>query len=205
MNFQDIKTRAQKDFLWDDNTATNDKLNRTINEGLRRFVRETLCLHDVSTLTTAAGTAAYPLPADSLNPPNVHQVIWDKYVLHPMSYLETRDLNSYLHTSGSPTSFYFNNGQLCLYPVPDSAKELKIVYYNKPAELSADDDVPEIPEEFHEALANYAAYQIMRSDRGALAETMNAADFHEHEFTEAIRRCRAAMWHTQNDVLDVIG
>lgn len=205
MNFQDIKIRAQKDFLWDDNTATNDKLNRTINEGLRRFVRETLCLNDTFVTTTAAGIAAYTLPADSLNPPKVHQVTWDCYVLHPMTYLETRDLNSYLHSTGSPSSFYIDENKVFLYPIPDSAKEMNIVYYKKPATLSADDDVPEIPEEFHEALANYAAYQIMRSDRGALSETINAADFHEREFSEAIRRCRAAMWHSQNDVLDVIG
>lgn len=205
MNLSEIRTRAQHDFLWDDDMATQDKLDRTINEGLRRFVRETLCLYDTYTTTSVSGTAAYSLPADSLNPPKVHHVMYDDHVLEPMNYLETRDLNPFLTNTGTPLGFYINGNQVYLYPVPDSAKELKIVYYKKPAELSADDDVPEIPEEFHEALANYAAYQIMRSDRGALSETINAADFHEHEYNEAIRRCRAAMWQTQNDVLDVIG
>ena len=42
--------------------------------------------------------------------------------------------------------------RLRLWPIPDAAYTVRGVYYKAPQKLTQDDDIPEMPEEFHEAI-----------------------------------------------------
>lgn len=53
---------------------------------------------------------------------------------------------------GTPTDWYEFAGNIKLYPTPDQVYTLTLRYQKVPTELSADADVPQIPEEFQEIL-----------------------------------------------------
>lgn len=54
--------------------------------------------------------------------------------------------------SGKPHTWTIKEGELLLYPKPDAVYTLDIRYQKLPTELSADIDVPDVPERFKELL-----------------------------------------------------
>lgn len=66
------------------------------------------------------------------------------------------------HPAGEP-KYWYNYAQVIkTFPVPDDAYTLTLRYYKSPAELSSDDDVPEVPQEFEEILVVGAAYRVFQ-------------------------------------------
>jgi len=63
-------------------------------------------------------------------------------------------------TVGSPP------GDIWLYPSPDSTYPLRVVYYRKPGDMSADADVSMLPEYMHEAIAYHAAWHMVEHAGG---------------------------------------
>lgn len=70
--------------------------------------------------------------------------------------------------AGTPAFWMHNKrsrDKIALYPKPDAAAvalgNLRIYHTRKPVALAADGDVPEIPEEYHDALAYFALHQCL--------------------------------------------
>jgi len=131
------------------------------------LVREWPYLTEVTTVTTVAGDATYPLPVD------VHAVLQvtvrdgARRVLSATTVFDAdADAgNSYLT---APIFYRFDEaaGELVLYPSPGGAEELTVVYQRKATVLDGDTDSPDMAAEFHPVLAYRAAAQLLLDKRG---------------------------------------
>lgn len=62
-------------------------------------------------------------------------------------------IGSAVSDTGKPAYVTVNDqNELVFYPTPDAGYTVRGVYYKSPQTLSADDDVPEMPEDFHIAI-----------------------------------------------------
>lgn len=66
---------------------------------------------------------------------------------------------------GEPNSYYLKKGRVVLVPKPNSLKRtLRLFYTYRIPELVEDAEVPDLPAEYHEAPAIFAAYDCMLKD-----------------------------------------
>lgn len=66
----------------------------------------------------------------------------------------------------TPTNYYIKKDRFTLTPVPDSAYLMRLYYSPMVADLASDSDVPDIPEQFMEMVALYAAFNgFIKDDR----------------------------------------
>lgn len=134
---------------------SDEELIAEINDGYMDLVTDAKLLADPYTITTVPGQVFYDLPPDFVA---LRSVIYDGADLPQMPYLERSQ------EEGPPRSFQLIGNKLRIYPVPDDAYELTILYYYRPAPLQNDFDVPEIPEEHHRLLVLYAVAQALLKD-----------------------------------------
>lgn len=95
---------------------------------------------------------------------------------------ETSHINPDSSATGTPTTLTrMPDGRLRLFPIPQAAETLVIDYYRTPQTLAANDDVPLLPERFHDvivywALGEYALYEsapeMLEQARTYLAERL---------------------------------
>lgn len=82
-----------------------------------------------------------------------------------------------------PQFWYYYAQTIRLYPRPAGAYTLRLRYYKKPTELTADDQVPEIPEEFGELLIRGAAYRILQ-----VKDQYDFAAIHQNKYDELLQK-----------------
>lgn len=135
----------------------NDSQNDVYNEYRLRFMEDsedyTLAV-GVSDLTNGAG-----LPTNYVQALDIINTTAGKQ--STLIYTDIRNIND-LTATGEPTHWYIFDDVINVYPTPTTADTLKLRYYKKPVELSADADVPEIPSEFQELLVVGAAYRCLQ-------------------------------------------
>jgi hypothetical protein len=73
-----------------------------------------------------------------------------------------QNMQSETTSADSPICWYYFEETINVYPAPTSAYDLTLRYYKKPTELTADENVPEVPSEFEEILVVGAAYRVMQ-------------------------------------------
>lgn len=130
--------------------------------------------HSTQSETLVAGTSRYSIPADAKTVDyETFRIVRDDSLgsrgdsLQLMNYYEYVDrFISQEDTTGVgsvPTHVIRTpDNNFVLYPYPDKAYTLKYEYYTLPTTLSAQDDVPTIPEQFRHVIADGAtayAYQ----------------------------------------------
>lgn len=192
--------------LWDDTT-----LVRYINDGLVRFAVETCMLRDETTpaltrITLQEGVDTYPLDPRVVA---VYGARYGSYHLHRTTYGSL--LSSYGDTTrayaieecprtGAPSQFYTDRetGKLGVYPAPDASWDGRTVTLRvarKPltplvaSNLSA---VPEIPEEYHLDILEWAAWRALRN-HDVDAENMAKASMHKKRFEDAVKELSRKM------------
>lgn len=192
----------------DDDSAgwyyTPAEVLNAINKAQRQFAFLTLCIERTKTFELTSGVAFYTISDDAdfsdyLLPLKVttNGVRVTPKTIHQLDALRS----TWRTTAGTPTSY----GTLGLYllftyPRVDSAgQSLSITYAAEPAVLASGGNIPEIPEEFHTALVDYAIYWLRAKEGGVefkgsveyLRRFLGAASKHA-EFTRA--RCRAMQY-----------
>ena len=118
------------------------------------------CDGDFYTLTSI-GTRDYAFPADFVR---VEEGTV-RYGQRALSYSDYRVLKRNepsLFTTGRPTTYYFRNGSLCLFPCPSEELELEYAYRKGPTPMSLPDDECFFPDDFNKAIILYAAYLCFR-------------------------------------------
>lgn len=74
---------------------------------------------------------------------------------------------TWANTSGGPAKYcQLGLNLLAIVPQPPSLRSATIIYAKEPSALVATGSVPEIPEEYHQALAKYAAYYLLQKRGG---------------------------------------
>lgn len=65
-----------------------------------------------------------------------------------------------IHVAVSPQN------EICLGPTPDDVYRIRGEYYKAPQTLEADEDVPELPEHYHEVIGHYGLILLAEHDEG---------------------------------------
>jgi hypothetical protein len=66
---------------------------------------------------------------------------------------------------GTPEAYYLKKNRIVVLPAPDSAKTLRLHYSPRVSDMSADADLPDVPEDYHEYIAIVAARDGLIKDR----------------------------------------
>lgn len=144
--------------LADDSAKIKDWINQTYAD----VAQETRCFQQTGTSTLTAGTKTYTLSTSVLHIIEMTVTQPGATVRPPLQessvdeILRWRSLNS--NASGPPQKYaLLGLNQLELWPTPSTADTLTTIYTYLPTALSADADVPGIPEPFGSKLLEYGA------------------------------------------------
>ncbi len=130
---------------------------------------ENYYMKPVETLTVAS-QSDYVLPADFFV---CHRV---EYVASGTGVNEQRQGLAEITTNqqelisvnlGTPSNYYIKKDRITISPTPDTSNKVLRLYYSPLVQdLSNDADEPDVPEQFHELVAVYAAYNgFIKDDR----------------------------------------
>lgn len=139
-----------------------------INETYRRVISEEALFPnreiETTTLASVALTRAIALPTDSTRVLSVHD--HTNFVkLEPIEGVaEHLRLYATQTEDGVPVSYRVRNGNLLLYPLPTSIYTYWVEYLGRPADLSADADLPAFPSQYHDILVEGALADAYADD-----------------------------------------
>lgn len=160
MNVGEIKTRVKRQFGDESGVQiTNADILRWINDGQLEIVRKTECLEGLATTVTTVEDESYSVPTEFIR---IERVTYDGNRLQEITMEKLDELypnRDSSDVSGEPEYYYLWSRNIWLYPAPSSAKSLAIYYIKIPNELSADEEDPEIPVTFHNAIVRYCLAQ----------------------------------------------
>jgi len=153
-----------------------------INESYAEIasIRDWKTLENTGTFSTASGTFEYTPVTSSASVCRIRRIqsVIDESDNRYLAEVKRSDFEKsypYVDTTstanlGSPT-LWFQSGytsnrdiKIKLYVVPNGAKTIRAYWYEEPLELSADGDIPRIPDQYHyglvyAGLAKYFEYQ----------------------------------------------
>lgn len=66
--------------------------------------------------------------------------------------------------TGTPSVYFFKQNRFVLYPAPNAALTLRMLYSPKVADMVLDTDVPDVPEPYNEMIAVLAAMDCLYKD-----------------------------------------
>lgn len=155
---------------------TNAQLDRWINEGARDVARRTECLHAKSSAIAVTANTQVTSLSTLTTLLKINRVEWKTDGDSRVIALEYRDYNSMdavwwdaKETATSTPGYYTLTGNppalsITVYPIPASAGTITVYYWRLPTEATADADTVEVPEGWHDTLADYAEYKALRRD-----------------------------------------
>lgn len=130
------------------------RVNQYLNDGYRLICRRVDYYVEEATsdFTTTVGTSAYPWPTNlarlrSLRLPDFSQ---------ELEAVSLRDIDRSTNTSGQPSYYALDGGNVHVYPSPDGVYNLELRYWAMPTELVNDADTPNLPDDWHHLLWVYA-------------------------------------------------
>jgi len=132
-----------------------DTVKGWINDAERQYCRLThFGVEKNTTITTASGTQEYALPGDFLLETEVF------YDGEPLRKRHQEATIARVPESGAPRSYYIKQKLLGLYAVPTAAKTITLIYWAMGGTMSADADLPIIPDEHQLLLVYFAGIQM---------------------------------------------
>lgn len=218
---RDVSTvvNGDPDELWSDAT-----LVRYLRDAEEKFVAGTLCLRDsltpaVSTITLVSGQADYVLDKRVIDIYNAQFIGADnnRTLLTPSSYGTRAGSLGELtpnvamcdpQETGQPRLYYTDRdtGMVGFYPIPGDDQvpyTIRLQVARRPLNpLNANDldASPEIPDEYHLDLVEWACWRALRNhdadidgDPANIAIVMARASAHKKRFEEAIAECKRKM------------
>lgn len=161
--------------LWSDAEIT-----RYLNQATKEFAIRTHAIVDdetpaVVTFDTVVGQHTYDLHASVLRVDEAWIAEYDDDELIGVTELRdrTRGQNRYKFSKGKPCIYTVQTrtNAMRLYPTPDAVHTIEMVVARKPlVDMSSTGDEPEIAEEWHLNLCDYAAYRCLVNNRPEGAE-----------------------------------
>lgn len=142
--------------IWND-TTLNDNIQQALYQ-IQQDGNFDWPFNDGSYSTsTVIGTSTYALPS-TFSRIELGTVKYNGGVLTPVDYRWLVSTNSSLAVNGTPTYYYLRGNNIGLFPRPSAVQTLEFLHRAK-LEAFADDTTDNgIPDEFTEAVAQYAAY-----------------------------------------------
>ena len=154
-NLQTVRTRIQQKL--DDDGFDTATIDQFINDGQRDILnsRRFTFMEKEATLTTTPDSSALTGLPDDFQVAISLRIVGD--LPQVLNYVEYDDFDVMIPdpdnvAANFPKSWYVFNNSPYVYPRANDTYNIKLKYLKKPAELVNDGDIPEIPEEFSEAL-----------------------------------------------------
>jgi hypothetical protein len=159
------------------NTTAKTIIKAGINESYSEIcsIRDWKTLENSATITTAAGTEEYTPVTSSGSVCRIRRIstVVDETSNNFLNEVVREKLEQYYPNpvSNGKTAVWYQSGyttgrdiKMKFYPIPDGVYSIKVTFYEEPLELSADGDIPRIPDQFqyglvYLGLAKYFEYQ----------------------------------------------
>jgi hypothetical protein len=114
-----------------------------------------------STTPTVIGQARYAFPSDFLKVQRLSYITQgsgDTATYQKITAITRNEQDVVLYQpSGAPLAYYVNKDTFAIVPTPDQVYTVHLDYSYRVADMSADGDVPDVPEDYHELIAILAA------------------------------------------------
>ena len=162
MNLQNLRSLLKKRLrvdqsgrIWDDsllNVNLNEALSTIQQDGSFAWTFNDAQYSGVSVV----GQAEYALPSDFARL-ELNGIKYDNYMLIKKDY--RRVFDSYnLTEQGTPGIYYLRGSNFGVNPLPNSIKPIAFLYRKVLPQMVDDTDDSGMPEQFNEAIINYASY-----------------------------------------------
>jgi len=174
LNLGEIVQQARSDFAEPLADFVDDatEVIPWINEGLRIWVITTKSNRVLfPAIPSVVGQRAYAYPSGCIM---VNHVLYAGAKLIPADFEDIISTVDWGTTQGSVTNYYTEkDGYISLFQVPGDVDDIEIYGTKRPVALVNNADIPtEIPEDYHHALALYAAHKNkMKDEEGSMANT----------------------------------
>lgn len=239
MNLRELLDETRRNILRDVSTAVeqqngdelwgDDALVLYIRDAEDKFAAGTLCLRDSKTPATCEITLAAGVDEYQLNKKVIacYAAIYDGSVSLARTSHATRfgargDITPKSATRqpmgvGEPRMFYTDRdtGYLGVYPVPGPSEAGKVIRVQVarrpivPLSTANMDAEPEIPDEFHLDLLEWAVWRALRNhdadidgDPANIAIVMARANSHKKRFEDAMSECKRQMKYLNTQHVD---
>ena len=159
-----------------------------LNEG-QRFIflqADVRSQQDEEAYVTVANTATLTLPDDFSRFISLRNTT-DDDLLAPIAL---RDFDDSPASSGKPLYYVIVGSQISLYPTPDAAYNLTLRFYRGPTEMENEGDEPDLPEQYHHLLVEFA---LMRAF--AREDDYEAAGYWREQFEADLMKLRGETQH----------
>jgi hypothetical protein len=167
MQFSVIRTRAAVRFGDPNNEIITDNTWKDyVNEAYREVcaLERWPFLEATATVTVNANTRSANLPSRAWRV----EAVWDQTNKNPLDpiFHPSQVFRDYPNgdETGVPCEYQLRARTIEVYPLPDTNVTLSIRYLAYPGDLSADADVPILPEEYHHVLVILANAKAYRDD-----------------------------------------
>ena len=154
----------------------NEELNKYINSAQDELSSYIGGVEKNTAITLLSGIALYDLPDSFLTESEVRYVMEEGCEKVLVKKPEDGAC-SYRNRAGEPAYYFFEEGKIGFYPVPDdtkTGKEIKLYGWYMPDALVSDDDIPAYPQKYHRLIALLGAVLILETQSRFEAQSANS-------------------------------
>lgn len=173
-----LKTRALHDDF--DPAKYGNQVVEWLNEALHRVARRVSLppLEKAQTVVTADGDALYDLATNLVRVEAVH-IADPAGGRVPLDEVTNETIDEAAIGSGKPTAYALYAGQLYLYPTPDGAYSVIVVYFESPSFAAADTTTAQVgfPDDYADVLVDYARSKLFDREDDPETAAKKMADF----------------------------
>lgn len=184
LTVQEIFTRVQRAF-GDEAQAqiTQADIVRWINDAMREIANNNNLLQVKATANTTVNVSAYALPTGIAR---LHSVRFRGLALESITIEQADELIGSVDLSivqgfpvGTPTHYWIFANQINLYPAPDttSTTDLMVYYTRQATPVVSLDDIPEVPEQYHNRIVDYCMARAYELDENFFVANMKDQKF----------------------------
>lgn len=187
MIVSDVITRVQRQFGDEASVQINsDDVIRYINDAAKEIAVQNDLGAAVATQSSVANQNLYTLPSDALA---IRTIYYDNLKL---DFYERTEYDAYVNANdpnetavGTPSLYTRHVNDILLYPKPESVKNIKIWYFQRPVEVTTTADQLPFPVEYHLRIVEYCLQQAYQTD-----EDWDAADRMAGQFNDGMTRLK---------------
>lgn len=175
---------------------TDTDITRWANRALSEIVQQNDgLLQAVAQTSLVANQQQYSPPAGMLTIKKIRvkrDTDLSYFKIEGMTYQEFDEYidgwkGTYYGTSPIPSVYMYFANMISVFPIPTDnvTNGMEITYSRRPASLVADGDIPDVPEEYHDAIIDFVLYQAYEMD-----ENWEGAGNKSMQFTSALQSNR---------------
>ncbi len=188
MNVQDIVTRVRRTFGDEAAVQVDDAdILRWINDGQVEIVKHNqAALQKTDFIDLVDGTSSYILPADLLLLRSLRYKYSDMLSYRALVYKNMQEFDATIdgwdgtaYNEGHPSFFTMYEGRAILFPTPDTSVTdgLKVLYNQKPTDVTTLVDNLSLPLIYHNTIVKYAMWQASLLDEDHEVGVMYQGNF----------------------------